>query len=172
MATVEELRLKILDRPQATVGERVGTGDGIVDVYKLSRCPVMLDSAAVYLDGEKKTETTDYVLDYATGKLTFVSAPGDGIVITADYEVATFSDSDLEAFLDSSGSNLSLAAGLALTSLVADRSRLVTWSRGDMKIDYDRLRKDLSEVARRFYAQGASESAGAVTQSVDWEEVV
>jgi len=172
MATVEELRLKILDRPQVVLGERVGTGDANRDVFRLLRVPVMQNSVAIYLDGVVKTEDTDYVLNYATGKLTFTSAPGDGVSITADYEFATFSDIDLENFLENSGGNLSLAAGQALTSLVADRSRLVTWSRGDMKIDYDRLRKDLHDVARRFYAQGASESDGAVSKSVDWEEVV
>ena len=90
----------------------------------------------------------------------------------ADYEFATYSDADLQSFLDGAGGNLALAAGEALTSLIADQGRLVTWSRGDMKIDYDRLRRDISDVARRFYAQGASESAGAVTNEVDWEEVV
>ena len=172
MATVDELRLKILDRPQLVIGERVGTGDASLKVFKLLNKPIMSDSVTVYLDGIAQTEVTDYALDYDTGKLTFTSAPDSGESITSDYEFATYSDDELGQFLTSSGDNLALAAGSALTSLVADRSRLVTWSRGDMKIDYDRLRKDLSEVARRFYAQGASESGGAVSQNVDWEEVV
>jgi len=172
MATVDELRLKILDRPQMVPGERVGTGDGSGKTFKIMRTPVMGNSVTIYLDGVEVNEETDFDLDYGTGKLIFIQAPGDGVSITADYEFATFGDSELEAFLSSSGNNLSLAAGQVLTSLVADRSRLVTWSRGDMKIDYDRLRKDISEVARRFYAQGASESGGASAQNVDWEEVV
>lgn len=172
MATVDELRLKILDRPQFVSGERVGSGDGSQETFKILHTPVIQDTVTIYLDGQQISEETDFNLDYGTGKLIFTQAPGDGVSIAADYEFATFSDSELEEFLITAGNNLSLAAGQILTSLVADRSRLVTWSRGDMKIDYDRLRKDISEVARRFYAQGASESGGANAQNVDWEEVV
>ena len=170
MSALDDLRLKILDRPQVVVGERVGTGDGTTKVFGLRHRPIMSGSVTVYVGGAEKTEGVDYTLDYATGKLTFESAPSDGAAVTADYEFAAFSDEDLERFLEASGGNLALAAGEALTSLIADRNRLVTWSRGDAKMDYDRLRQDLSEVARRFYSQGASESGGAVDE-VDWQGV-
>jgi len=172
MATAEELRLKILDRPQLVIGERVGTGDGTVKVYKLGRTPVMSGSLTVYIGGQEKTEGADYTLDYANGKLQFTSSPVEGDAITSDYEFAAFSDEDLERFLTSAGGNLSLAAGEALTSLITDRGRLVTWSRGDARIDYDRLRRDIADVARRFYSRGASESGGAKTDEIDWEEIV
>ena len=68
--------------------------------------------------------------------------------------------------------NLALAAGEALTALVSDRARLVTWSRGDMRIDYDRLRKDIADVAAHYLSQGRSEVGGAKTDNVGWEEVV
>ncbi len=172
MATVNELRLKILDRPQIVIGERVGTGDGSTKVYKLRHCPVMSGTAVIYVENVAQTVGDDYTLDCQTGKLTFTAAPDDGDSIRAEYEFAAFTDEDLTEFLDSAGGNLALAAGEALTSLVADRSRLVTWSRGDAKIDYDRLRRDLADVARRFYARGASESGGARSDEVNWEEVV
>jgi len=172
MATVDELRLKILDRPQFLIGERVGTGDGTTKVYKLRHVPIMSGTALIYVDGIAMTVGDDYTIDYQTGKLTFILAPDEADSIRADYEFAAFTDEDLTAFLESAGGNLALAAGEALTSLVADRSRLVTWSRGDAKIDYDRLRRDLSDVARRFYARGASESGGSRSDEVNWEEVV
>ncbi len=172
MATTEDLRLKILDRPQLVIAERVGTGDGSSKVYKFLHSTIMATSVSVYVAGVKKTETTDYTLDYASGKLTLVVAPSDGDSVVADYEFATFSDTDLQAFLDGASGNLALAAGEILTSLLADSGRLITWSRGDMKIDYDRLRQDIADVARRFLSQGASESGGATVNEVDWEEVI
>ncbi len=171
MATIDDLRLKILDRPQIVLGEEIGSSDGVRKVYRLGHAPVMEESVTIYVGGLVKVEGVDYTLDYQTGKLAFNTAPLEGDAISGDYEFAAFSDADLQAFLDHAGGNLALAAGEALTSLIADRNRLVTWSRGDARIDYDRLRRDLSEVARRFYNQGASESAGATVKDVDWEEV-
>jgi hypothetical protein len=172
MATVDELRLKILDRPQVVINERFGTGDGAAKIFKLGHVPIMDGSVSVYVAGEVQTEGGDYSLDCSTGRLDFTSAPDEGDALTADYEFAAFSDADLQSFIDSAGGNLSLAAGEALTSLIADRGRLVSWSRGDAKIDYDRLRRDLADVARRFYDRGASESGGARTEEINWEEVV
>ena len=40
----------------------------------------------IYLNSVLKTETTDYTLDYTTGIVTFVTAPGTGVAITADFE--------------------------------------------------------------------------------------
>ena len=72
--------------------------------------------------------------------------------------VTAFTDDELQAFLDDSNNNIALAAGKALTALVADRALLKVWSRDDTKnVDQDRLRRDVAEVARRFYAQGVSE---------------
>jgi hypothetical protein len=172
MATIEEFRLKILDRPQVVLDERVGSGDGSATVYKLSHAPVMDGTAHVRVNGVEKVEGTDYTLDSATGKLTLVAAPGQGLAIVASYDFAAFSDSELQAFLDGAGGNLALAAGEALTSLISDRARLVTWSRGDTRIDYDRLRRDITNVAERYLSQGRSEVGGAKADDVEWEEVV
>jgi hypothetical protein len=172
MATTEELRLKILDRPQVVLDERVGTGDGSNTVFQLRHVPVMADSQTVRVGGTAKTEGVDYTLDDSSGKLVFLQAPDEGDEITASYDFAAFTDSELQAFLDSAGGNVALAAGEALTTLIADRSRLVTWSKGDARMDFDRLRRDLADVARRFISQGASEVGGARSDDVEWEEVV
>jgi len=171
MATVDELRLKILDRPQLVVGERVGTGDDARMVFKIRHTPIMSGSVSIFVGGTLQTEGEHYTLDYSSGKLTFSVAPSASDPIIADYEFAAFSDDELQEFLNRAGGNLALASGEALTSLIADRNRMITWSRGDAKIDYDRLRQDLADVARRFYSRGASESAGAVAEDVDWEGV-
>jgi len=170
MATVDDLRLKILDRPQVVLDEIVGTGDGFTKLFKLRRAPVMEGTIHLRIGVEEKNEGTDYEVDYTTGKLVFAEAPGEGEVVVASYDFAAFSDSELQAFLDSSGGNLALAAGEALTSLISDRSRLVTWSRSDVRIDYDKLREDLAIVARRYLSQGRTEAGRAKIEEIDWED--
>lgn len=169
MATIEQLRLKILDKPQVVIGEKVGVGDGSKAKFKLKLVPIMDESVTLYIDGEV-LEEENYELDYETGVITFDSAPEEGEAVVADYGFTAFSDSDLQEFLDESGGNLAMAAGNALMSLLADRNRMVSWSRSEGRIDYDRLRKDISETASRFLKQGMSES-GSKTDEVDWEEV-
>jgi len=63
-------------------GESVGTGDGTVTVYNLDNPPVTPTSEDVYLGG---TLTTAYTIKYDEGEITFDSAPGNGVAITADY---------------------------------------------------------------------------------------
>ena len=171
MSTIDDLRLKILDRPQVVLDERLGTGDGSTKIFKVRHTPVMADSQVIRVDGVEKSEGADYAFDDATGKVTFTVSPSADDVIVASYDFAAFTDSELQTFLDGSGGNVALAAGEALKTLIADRSRLVTWSRGSTKVDYDQLRSDLMEVADRFVAQGRSE-AGARSDEMDWEEVI
>jgi len=171
MSTIDELRLKILDRPQVVLDERVGTGDGAATVFKLAHAPVMTGTAMVRVEGVLNTEDEDYALDCATGKLTFDEAPGDGEAVVASYDFAAFSDPELQAYLDQAAGNLALAAGEALLTLISDQSRLVTWARGDMRIDYEKLRSDIKDVATRYVNQGRSEVGGAKATDVSWEEV-
>jgi hypothetical protein len=171
MSTIDELRLKIFDRPQLILNEHVGNGDGNTADFKIAQIPILPGSAVVLVDGIPKVETVDYTLDYSTGRLTFTDPPEQGEVITASYDFAAFTDSELQSFLDRSGGNLSIAAGEALSTLVSDRSRLLSWARGDMRIDYDQLRRDLIVLAIRFLEQGGSES-GARIDEINWEEVV
>jgi hypothetical protein len=109
---------------------------------------------------------------YATGKITFDEAPDDGDPVVASYDFAAFSDDELQQYLENAGGNLALAAGEALTSLIADRSRLVTWTRGDMRLDFDRLRQDISKVIDRYMSQGRSEAGRPRADTVEWEEVI
>ncbi|MFH1676417.1 MAG: hypothetical protein ABIC40_05260 [bacterium] len=169
MATVEELRLKILDRPQVVTDERVGTGDGVKKIYKLRCVPVMADSETIRVGG--LVMAGNYELDDSTGKLEFTLAPSDGAAIEAVYDFAAFTDDELQLCLDGAGGNLALAAGEALMVLLTDRTRLVNWSKGDTRIDYDQLRKDLTDAAIRYLKQGRSERGGAAVEDVIWEEV-
>lgn len=172
MATIAKLRLKILDRPQVVLDERVGSGDGSARVFRLGHAPVMADTVVVRVGGVEQVEGEDFELDCSTGRLTFAEPPADGDAVVASYDFAAFSDAELQQFLDSANGNMALAAGEALRTLVSDRARLVSWSRGDMKVDYDRLRKDLTDIAERYIREGRSETGGVITDSIIWEEVV
>lgn len=89
-----ELKLNIPEGP-----ENIGTGDGI----KTEFGPVVktntdgsyfadttgdglknFQDVSVYLDGVKQTATA-YTISTVTGKVTFVSPPGAGVVVTIDY---------------------------------------------------------------------------------------
>ncbi|MDQ0285585.1 flagellar hook protein FlgE [Desulfofundulus luciae] len=69
-------------------GKAIGTGDGSTTTFSLGYSPVVDGSVKVYLNG---TPTTDFSVNNATGEITFNTAPGAGVNITADYQKATSS---------------------------------------------------------------------------------
>lgn len=62
--------------------ESVGTGDGTETVFNLDNYPVVSTSETIKLDG---TATSAYSIVYDEGEITFDSAPGGGVAVTADY---------------------------------------------------------------------------------------
>lgn len=71
----------------AVTGEEVGTGDGTETEFQLDNSNIIPGTQDIYLDGVKKTLTTDYTIDNVTGKVKFIAAPADGAEITADYDL-------------------------------------------------------------------------------------
>lgn len=67
----------------AVTAEAVGTGDGSRTVFYLDHKYIDASSLIVKLDS---TPTSDYTLSSEEGKITFTTAPGAGVAITADYE--------------------------------------------------------------------------------------
>ena len=167
MTNLDDLRLKILDRAQVVLDERIGIGDGTTCEFRTRHHPVL--ECKVQVEGKY---TIECFLDNATGRITFNDPVADELRITATYDFAAFTDAELRKFIDDAGRNIATAAGNALTALIIDRDRLVTWSRGSNKVDYDQLKKDLLDVAERFLAQGRQESGMVHDSGVDWEEVV
>jgi len=47
--------------------------------------PILEDSEKVYVNGTLKTRDTHYTMNYTTGNITFMSAPGQGANVTATY---------------------------------------------------------------------------------------
>lgn len=87
----------------------LGTGDGATTVYRISKIytagalsysrrifkPVS-GTAVVKKDGVTQTLTTHYTIDYTTGTITFVTAPGNGtaLTVTCDFDVPVRFDTD------------------------------------------------------------------------------
>jgi len=47
--------------------------------------PILEDTEKVYVNGTLKTRDSDYIMNYTTGNITFMSAPGQGANVTATY---------------------------------------------------------------------------------------
>ncbi|NIS80822.1 MAG: hypothetical protein GTO14_11565, partial [Anaerolineales bacterium] len=75
------------DAITAVTGESVGQGDDSTTVFNLEQPRLMCGSETIYLGGVPQTRFTDYTINYKTGQITFTTAPGFGVAITADYEI-------------------------------------------------------------------------------------
>jgi len=66
--------------------EVLDTGDGDKTTFYLPDVPVVDGSETVKVDGVTKTRTTHYTIDYDTGAIVILSAPGDGETISVTYQ--------------------------------------------------------------------------------------
>ncbi len=81
--------------------QSIGTGNGVQTQFQLKKtysvsAPLVAHertitkpvngTVKVYKNGVLQTETTDYTVNYATGIVTFVSAPASTLPITAEFE--------------------------------------------------------------------------------------
>ncbi|UWG96786.1 hypothetical protein LPY66_18195 [Dehalobacter sp. DCM] len=65
-------------------GEEIAIGDGETKEY-YTDYPVIPGTESVYIDGVEITETTDYLLDDATGRINLVEVLADSAELTGDY---------------------------------------------------------------------------------------
>lgn len=65
--------------------ESLGTGDDDTKTFTTEYSPVLQYSETVYINGTEQTRDDDYAIDYATGTITFDTAPASGDDITIDY---------------------------------------------------------------------------------------
>ena len=75
-------QLIINAQPTDITTEAVGTGDAVETAFTLDKNPVVYSSVRMYVNA---VETVAFSIDYDTGIVTFDSAPGDGLAVTADY---------------------------------------------------------------------------------------
>lgn len=69
----------------AVVGEAVGTGDGADVTWSMANSPIIPGSQTVNVNAVAQTYGTQYTMNFDTGVATFVTAPGNGLAITASY---------------------------------------------------------------------------------------
>ena len=87
----------VADSETVRVEERFW-GDSVTKDFTLGHPPIVPDSEIVCLDGEP-IEPTEYVLNDATGELTFDEAPGMGVEITVDYATTAYNLDDATGVL-------------------------------------------------------------------------
>jgi len=67
--------------------EEVGTGDDNQTEFELQWGDIVEGSETIYVNEVAQVKDTDYTINYETGIVTFSTAPGDGLSVTADYSV-------------------------------------------------------------------------------------
>jgi hypothetical protein len=78
--------ISISDRGVTTsTDEGIGTGDNVEVDFALAESNAK-NVRNVKLDGSAQTFGTDYTVDYSTYTVTFSSAPGSGVAVTATYD--------------------------------------------------------------------------------------
>lgn len=109
--------------PVTVTGEAVGTGDTSTVLFSLAHHTIQAGSLTVYLDG---VVTTEYTADLAEGEITFATAPGTGVAITADY-VAGYDSTVLTA------TGETVIIGLQVANVDAASAAAVTVRIGDIR---------------------------------------
>jgi hypothetical protein len=68
------------------INESVGTGDGSIKDFSLDNDNVIDDSETIYLNGTEKTRDTHYTINNDNGTISFMSPPGQSVLVTAKYK--------------------------------------------------------------------------------------
>ena len=117
--TVATVRMLIPDMVQ--YDRVVASGDGLAVDYKMPQSPIVTGTASVYLDGVLQAPAA-YTLDLNLGLLTFVAAPGLGVVVLVTHQCVIFSDATLTAFLTVEGNVDKRATALALETMASNEA--------------------------------------------------
>lgn len=144
LTNLQRLRLNIHDPYLEFQDTELGDGSSIH--FRLSSYPVLDASAQVYLNGILKTETTDYSLDDDTGKITFVSAPTNGMSIFVRGEASIFSDTELNDILAQHGSDVTQSTLHGLRLLMASRALMEKWSANGVSSDPQTIHNALKQL--------------------------
>lgn len=99
------------------VAQNIGTGNGSQTIFQLTKKytssvtvtrvikkPVNNATLKVYLNAV--LQSSGYTVNYATGEITFTTAPGSGVAVTADFEFdvpVRFDTDQLDAAIDDFG---------------------------------------------------------------------
>lgn len=120
MENIDLVRLKTSDKSSIT--REVSTGDGTSTYFKLGHEPI-LDTPAIEVR-KNGGVITAYTADTTNGVVTFDTAPAVNDTLDFTYYWAIFTDTEIQAFLDESGANVTIASARLLLALAADSARL------------------------------------------------
>lgn len=152
-SNLELLRKEIADSFKYAFDTQVG--DGETSTFKLSHGNVK--DYVVYINGDEKTEETDYTIDKERGILTFTDIPIDGAEIEVKYYYSAFSDEELTEFLTLENNNVIRAALRCIDILLVDSSRCFDYASGQTEMKPSQVFNQLKEV-RKIFRQKIGES--------------
>ena len=158
LTNLERLRLNINDNYREFQDSQAGDGSSIH--FRLSSYPISANSQQVYLAGTLQTETTHYTLDDDTGKLTFLTAPGDGLTIFARGEASAFSDTELNDIITQNDDSVLQATLHCLRLLMSNNALRERWRAGDLESDPRSILENLAELYRFWLEQRAYGAIG------------
>src|SRR5512146_845837 len=92
------LRLRTLANDDWQLRQDTATGDGTTTTFWLNHKP-LASGGTVSLGGTVQG-TANYTLDTTYGRLSFNSAPANGVAIATEYLSSQFTDNDLQTILD------------------------------------------------------------------------
>jgi hypothetical protein len=135
LSNLIRVRLNIFDQYREFQESQLG--DGSSKEFRLSSFPIKSNSQDVYKASTLQTEGADYTLDDDTGKLSFTSAPIDGVSVFVRGQASVFSDTELNDLLLQHSSDVRGATIHAFRILMADYARREKWRAGDGGIEVD-----------------------------------
>ena len=160
---IRVVRLIIRDKPKPLRNIQIGVGDGAEDIF---RVPILTVNVLVIGDPDLTISLFDpntgvYAdgvisnFDYETGDVQLSSAPNTGVVVLAYFSYVIFTDDEFEMVLslDEIVNCHYLAAAFCLQSIINDTSRLVSFSQGDAKYDFNETSKRIERAIERLWKQ-------------------
>lgn len=157
MSNIATFRRKISDRVKA--GKDIIEGNGVDRIVSLQNKNVW--DVVIAANGDE-VDPVDYSVDAEPGRISFNTAPANGVAVSINYLYATYSDTEIEALVAETG-DVDGAVIAALEELTMDTARFYDFTQGEtsekrsqvfknllaLLDNYRTKKKEDDEVARR-----------------------
>jgi hypothetical protein len=180
LTVIDQVRLKTSDRPRAY--RQQFSGDGERKIFALDhRAITQASDVTVLVNGATKVLTTDYTLDLVNAIVTFVAAPATGAEVVVLYQAVTYTDAEVQQFLDEASGSTVLASAHLLLAWAADAARLAEkhtvaggGGMGTVTLDTEVTARQLRESAKGYLTlyqsfEGQAVPADGLTE-VPWTD--
>jgi len=131
-------------------------GDGVKTTFYTSHKPLYA-TPSVSVDGSAASPT----VTLSSGKLVFLAAPGDGLLVVAEYQATVFTDAQIQSFFDVSGlgANLDLAAAAGWRARAARYVEEVNFTADGVEVQNSTKYRAALQQALAYEQKGNSASA-------------